>query len=137
MGQRLKDTSTEKIADGLDYASHGLRVQAKTADYTVVAADNGKMFTTRGAAGTVIFTLPAVTSAFTGHRNWFVNLAAQTMTISGTAGELVTFNDLAANTVSLQTGSELIGGGFMVVCDGTSWLVLPMTEETQTVTVAT
>lgn len=33
-------------------------VEAKTADYTVLAAESGKTFTTVGAAGTVVFTLP-------------------------------------------------------------------------------
>lgn len=37
-------------------------VEAKTADYTVVADDdNGKTFSTAGAAGTVVFALPAAT----------------------------------------------------------------------------
>jgi hypothetical protein len=37
-------------------------VFAKTADYTVVAdTDNGKTFSTEGAAGTVTFSLPAAT----------------------------------------------------------------------------
>lgn len=37
-------------------------VFAKTADYTVVAnTDNGKTFSTEGAAGTVVFSLPPAT----------------------------------------------------------------------------
>ena len=37
-------------------------VEVKTADYTVVAdTDNGKTFTTEGAAGAVTFALPAAT----------------------------------------------------------------------------
>lgn len=41
----------------------GLRtVEVKTADYTVVAdVDNGKTFSTEGAAGTVVFALPVAT----------------------------------------------------------------------------
>jgi hypothetical protein len=41
----------------------GLRtVEAKTADYTVVAGtDNGKTFTNEGAAGAIVFALPAAT----------------------------------------------------------------------------
>lgn len=34
---------------------------AKTADYTVLAADSGKTFSTAGAAGTVTFAMPAAT----------------------------------------------------------------------------
>jgi len=37
-------------------------IEAKTADYTVVAeTDNGKTFTTAGASGAVVFSLPAAT----------------------------------------------------------------------------
>ena len=37
-------------------------VVAKTADYTVTAAESGTIFTTQGATAAVIFTLPATTS---------------------------------------------------------------------------
>lgn len=48
-------------------------VAAKTADYTVVAnTDNGKTFTTAGATGTVVFSLPAAT---VGQWYQFVNKA--------------------------------------------------------------
>ena len=137
MGLRLQDQGIEKIADGLNYCSHGLRIQAKSADYTVVASDIGSWFTTRGATGAIIFTLPAVTSAFTGFVCWFFNAVGQNMTINSTANEMMTFNDLDADGVVFSTGSELIGATIMAVCDGTSWLVSPMTEETQTMTVTT
>jgi len=34
-------------------------VQTKTADYTVTAGDSGRTFTTNGASGTVVFSMPA------------------------------------------------------------------------------
>jgi hypothetical protein len=112
---------------------------AKTADYTITAADSSKFFTNRGATGTVIFTVPTVTSAFDGV--WFqvaAVVAAQVITISAqTAGQLIVFNDAAANTISLQTSGEIIGGGFYVYCDGTSWIVLAQVYEAQTVTITT
>lgn len=138
MGVRFRDHTEERIADNLDYVSHGLRVEAKTADYTVVVpGDNGKVFTTRGAAGAIIFTLPAITAGSEGFRCWFYNVAGQNMTVQGTAGELVTFNDAGANSVAFSTSSELIGACVMAVSDGTSWLIMVMAEETQTMTVAT
>lgn len=112
-------------------------VEAKTTAYSVTAADGGKIFTNRGASGSVTFTLPAVSAAVTGMRVWFYAVAAQNLVVAGTAGELVTFNDAAANSAALQTGSEIIGGCIEAVCDGTSWLIILHTEETQTVTVAT
>lgn len=113
-------------------------IEAKTTAYSVaIPGDHSKTFTNRGATGSVTFTLPAVTTAMSGTWVEFYVVADQTVVVAGTAGELVTLNDAAANSVALQTSSEKIGGGFRALCDGTSWLMSPLTEETQTVTVAT
>lgn len=112
-------------------------VVAKTAAYTVTAQDGGKIFTNRGDTDAITFTLPAVSAAVTGMRVWFYAVAGQNLAVAGTAGELVTFNDAAANSVTLSTSSEIIGGCIEAVCDGTSWLIILHTEETQTATVAT
>lgn len=118
-----------------------LKVAAKTADYTVVKGDSGTVFHTRGAAGAVIFTLPAA-SGNNGMVVWIYNAADQNITVAGTAGELVVMNDLAANSVALSTLSEKAGGGFMCVCDGTKWFVFPsvwadVAAAAQTATVVT
>jgi hypothetical protein len=116
-------------------------VVAKTSDYTVLATDMSKIFTTRGAAGAVNFTLPAAAAVEAFDWVMFYNVANQNMTVTGTAGELIAFNDAAANSVALSTASEKIGGAFLCISDGTSWLVLPFLWETvagmQTVTVTT
>lgn len=112
-------------------------VAAKTADYTITDADDGKLFTNRGAAGAVIFTLPAVTAARKGMTVYFFVVADQNVTINATANEMVTFNDLDADGIAFSTATELIGAAVMAVCDGTSWLMFLMTQETQTVTVTT
>ena len=112
-------------------------ISAKTANYTLTQSDWGCIFTNRGATGAITFTLPAVSGTPAGAYATFFVVADQTVTVAGTAGELVTFNDAAANSVAFSTASEKIGAGVTVVCDGTSWLVMPMTEETQTMTVAT
>lgn len=110
--------------------------QTKTADYTVVEGDAGTIFTTTGAAGAVNFTLPATAKkglAFT-----FINTADQNMTITaGTADTMIVFNDLAADSVSLSTLSEKIGGSFKVIGTGSAWIVIPNLWEAQTVTVVT
>ena len=137
MSVKIDGTSIEKLGDNVRGLNFRLRVQAKASSYTVVEADCGSVFTTRGAAGAITFTLPAVSSTYTDFVCWFFNAVDQNMTIAGTAGELMTFNDVAANSVAFSTSSEKVGAGVMAVCDGTSWLILPMTEETQTMTVAT
>jgi len=127
----------EQLRQGGKAASR-IPVVVKTADYTITAADFGKVFVTTGATGTVIFTLPASAAANIGARVEFYNVADQTMTVAGTAGELVFKNDLAANSVSYATATELIGGGFVATqISATKWLVAPLAEEAQTITVAT
>jgi len=115
----------------------GRQVQAKTASYTVTDQDMDTIMTTRGAGGEIVFTLPAAAQSRQGAMVWFFNVADQNMKISGVDGELVVKNDLTANDVSFETSSEKIGGGFLAVCDGTSWIVVPLAEETQTMTVVT
>lgn len=115
----------------------GREVFANTADYSVVESDFDKVLTTRGAASEVVFTLPAAADSRVGAMVWFFNVADQNMKVSGVDGELVVKNDLTANDVSFETSSEKIGGGFLAVCDGTSWIVVPLAEETQTMTVVT
>lgn len=113
------------------------KVKAKTASYTVTSADFGTVLTTRGAGDAVTFTLPAASSLNKGDWVLFINVADQNMVVGGSTGGLVVFNDLTANSISFETSSEKIGGAFLAVSDGTSWLVVPISEETQTVTVAT
>lgn len=107
----------------------------KTTDYTVVAADNGKLFTNEGAAGAVNFTLPTVAA---GYRFWFKSVADQNLTVTGAAGTVIALNNAAATSVAFSTASQKIGGGFMVESNaaGTKWRVQTFSAGANTVTVA-
>lgn len=105
----------------------------KTADYTVLAADNGAWFNTKGAGGTVVFTLPAVATSL-GLNYRFTAAAAQVMTITAPSGKLVTYNNAAATSVS--TGTVHIGHGFDLICDGAFWYAAPVMYVTANTTVA-
>jgi hypothetical protein len=99
----------------------------------------GKTVCNVGAGGALTATL---TSAATGWKPGddvlFLSCADQNFTVAGTAGQLITFNDIAANSVALSTASEKCGGALLVTCvSGTKFHVALMTEETQTATVAT
>jgi uncharacterized protein YqgC (DUF456 family) len=99
-------------------------VSAKTADYTVTGAEPcGTVFTTRGAAGAVIFTLPAAAARFAGLHYRFKNLVDQNMTVTGTVDTMITFNDTAADSVAASTAGQKIGAEIEAFCDGTSWCV--------------
>lgn len=112
-------------------------VVAKTANYTVTTDDHGTLFTNRGAAGAVTFTLPA--TAYKGLRFAFYVVADQNVVVAaGTADTMVAFNDAAADSVAFSTASEKVGGMIEVMGDGTGWLVMPrLGQDSQTVTVAT
>lgn len=107
----------------------------KTADYTVVAADAGKLFTTTGAAGTVIFTLPTIAAGLGPFH--FHNTVDQTMTIAsaGSLDNILTFNDLAADSISFATAGNKIGASATVWANaaGTKWYVRTYGAHTMTV----
>ncbi len=110
---------------------------AKTADYTVVAADSGSVFHTTGATAAVNFTLPKISDG--PFHFLFINGADQNMTVTAeTADTAVTYNDLAADSVAFSTSSEKIGGAIEVWCDGTTLFVLARPASIyQTITIAT
>jgi len=115
-------------------------IVAKTADYTVTAADNGTLFTNRGAVAAVNFTLPVTPTK--GLVYYFYAAANQALTVTaGTADTLVAFNDIAADSIAFSTAGEIVGGSVMIVGDGTGWLSFPWTTglgaTAQTATIAT
>lgn len=108
--------------------------------YTVLEADNNTLFHTVGSGGLVTFTLPA--TAKKGLRYGFASTSATGLAVvAGTADTLITLNDLAADSVTFATASEIIGGFLEVVGLGGAtnglWLVIPHLWEAQTVTIAT
>lgn len=110
-----------------------------TSSLTVVAADAGKSFSNVGASGAVTFTLPAAAKCSVGDDFYFMSCADQDFAVaSANAGELITFNDVAANSVTLSTSSEKAGGAFIVTCvSDAKFHVTMLVQENQTVTVAT
>lgn len=114
------------------------RIAVKTADYTVKSYETGSYFTTTGATAAVNFTLPTIASGpwiFT-----FVAGAAQNLTVTAqTADTMVTFNDLAADSIAASTSNEIIGAGFEAFTDGTTLFCVQKygVSHRQTATIAT
>ena len=117
------------------------QIVTKVADYTILESDFGKTFVNAGATAAVVLTLPAVTNLPDG---WWVRafgmVLAQDLTVqsNGSNDNLVTVNDIAADSVKLGTANERAGGGWEFVWDDTNskWLVFTLAGETQTVTIA-
>ena len=106
----------------------------KTANYTVLAKDNGMEFTTTGAGAAVVFTLPTLAPGL-----WFKfrNCVNQDMTVAAaTANTIMSFNDTAASSVVLNTANEKIGGVLIFYAnnDGTLWFYDKPCRNTETMT---
>ena len=102
---------------------------------TLSLYESGGLFTNRGASALVEFKLP--TTAPKGVYYTFYGVSAYGFKITAlTSGGLVTHNNAAATSVTINTAAQMIGAGLKVVGDGTSWLVIPMTEKSVTLTVA-
>lgn len=105
---------------------------------TIGPGDAGKVFCNLGAGGNIAYTIQAAANFRPGDQITILSAAGGTTTVSFTTGELITFNDVAANSVALSTTNEIIGGGFIFTClSAAKWHCLVCCEETQTVTVAT
>lgn len=109
-----------------------------TSSVTLSPYDMNKTVCNVGATGSVTITLPAAANCPPGGDILVLSCADQTLQVSAAnTSELIAFNDVAANSVALSTSSEKAGGGWLFTCVGSKWHVACLTEETQTVTVAT
>lgn len=118
------------------------RTVTKTADYTLVAADHGRLFHNIGDAGAIVFTLPALLTNI-GFQADFLVAVDQTLTVASAEGDnIVTDHDMSADSIAFSTGSHKIGGWLRLhaVYLGTTakWIVEYVNAvSTNTATVAT
>lgn len=112
-----------------------LKEVSKAANYTVVAADNGTLFT--AITGAVTFTLPTLAA---GLRFEFLNLVDANMTIAsaGSLDDIVWMNDLAADSLAASTVGQKIGARlqFEANAAGTKWYVRNLSPAGVTITAA-
>jgi len=108
----------------VDDIAFKFNVVAKTAAYTCKVKESGTYFTTEGASGGVTFTLPAVANS-DNVVYWFYCAEDYAMTIAASS-TLVVGNNAAANTVSCDQATQIVGTAFMAVCDGSLWYVFPI-----------
>jgi len=113
-------------------------ISAKTAAYQIKEIDLGKIFTNRGAGGSVTFTLPKTTTLPAGWNCRFFGVADQNIVIAsyGSSDDIVTHNEAGADTLTFSTAGDLIGVGVEMVWDGTSWLTFFNFNDGVTVTIA-
>jgi len=100
---------------------HPRGIYRKSANYTVVAADNGLLFL---ATAAVTFTLPTKQNGLAFR---FAQTADANLVISGSA-DIIHKNNASANTVTFSTAGEKLGSQVLVECVYTNtgtlkWLV--------------
>jgi hypothetical protein len=99
-------------------------LESVTAARTLTKFDSGTIFHTAGATATVAITLPAIADGPFYFR--IINGADVDLTVTAaTADTIITYNDVAADSVAFSTANEKVGGEIEVLCDGTSLYVLP------------
>ena len=92
---------------------HPMRVSQKSADYTLVAADNGTLFVSTNT-GDQEFTLPAIAVGLSFE---FLQTVDQEMLITSAEGEnFVLLNNLTADGAVYTAGSAQIGARCRVLC---------------------
>jgi hypothetical protein len=93
-------------------------VTSKTANYTILAADNYKDFDNSGAAGQVTFTLPAAT---VGLAYGFAVMEAQNLVIGAPGGVTLYLGDLATSAGGAITANT-VGSYLFIKCrSATEW----------------
>ena len=97
---------------------------AKTANYTVTAAENGTLFTNTGASTTaIVFTLPALAAGLVYE---FQVVDNGSVTVASVAGsDIIYVNNATASSLAFSTASEKIGGRLLFRSNaaGTKWYV--------------
>lgn len=110
------------------YAGGIRKVVNKTASYTVKVNQpdrSGTVFTNRGAAGAVTFTLPTPNAAMAGTFFEFCGEVDQNLIVAAPANKAVTLNALTGTSLAAQTANQKIGARIRatVNSDGTKWLL--------------
>lgn len=95
-------------------------ITAKTADYTVTAAETGTVFTNTGAAGTVVFTLPA--SPANGLTYEFHITEAQSVDIKTGTAVLIYANAAPTTATTGKLTKNTVGTCIQLVYNGVAWM---------------
>lgn len=123
--EKLVEELRREIAfGGSQLEGYRRTVEAKTSDYTISAADSGKILTTEGAGGAVVFTLPTPTESLKGVWVDIVQAADQNMRVTcATSDKIISQGDLELDYVENTKVSLKIGAHCECVCTGTKWII--------------
>lgn len=95
----------------------------KTANYTVLATENGALYDNAGATGAVVFTLPTIANGLV---YGFSVQADQSVTVNSAAGDdIIVPNDASADSVAASTVGDKVGALWVLYTNpaGTKWIL--------------
>lgn len=98
---------------GAGFLEQARSVEFKSADYTIVTADNGKMFK---ATAAVNFTLPTLAAAMVGFTVRLFQCANANLVVTGAADTII-YDDTTtgkATTLTFSTGSQKMGASVVM-----------------------
>ena len=123
--EKLVEELRREIAfGGSQLEGYRRAVEAKTSDYTIGASDSGKILTTEGAAGAVVFTLPTPTESLKGVWVDIVQAADQNMRVTcETIDKIITQGSLVVDYIENTEAGLKVGAHCECVCTGTKWIV--------------
>lgn len=115
-GETITNATDGDIAFGnANLTGVNRKVAAKTAAYTVTAAESGGVFTNSAAEGAVTFTLPAVAS---GLQYTFVVVTVQNLVVNpGDNDQIILLTNADGDSITASTAGESV----TLVSDGTNW----------------
>ncbi len=104
---------------------------------TVTPHDVGKVLTNLDNTGNVAYTFQTAANFRPGDQIMVLSADGGTLTCAFTAGQLIALDNVAATSVALSTGSQILGGGFIFTClSAAKWHCSCLTVTAQAVTVA-
>jgi len=115
------DTTLDKLTVAelatLSSGQHGPPTLSKTGNYTLVAADSGKVITADASSGDYTVTLPAAATAGNGYRVTVINTGSSgVVTIDGNGSETIN------GRTSIALRSRYVSAELF--CDGSNWFAI-------------
>ena len=120
----IEDLKRDLLMGGTKLEGYRRSVEAHTSDYAILESDSGKILTTEGAGGAVVFTLPTPTTALKGMWVDIVQCADQNMRVTcETSDKIISQGNLLYDYIENTEAGLKIGAHCECVCTGTKWII--------------
>lgn len=120
----IENLKRDLLLGGTKFEGYRRTVEAHTSDYTILESDSGKILTTEGAGGAVVFTLPTPSTDIQGMWVDIVQCADQNMRVTcETSDKIISQGNLLYDYIENTQAGLKIGAHCECVCTGTKWII--------------